>query len=114
MDLDPRNTLLLRQVAFSDEEMRHYADEETVLDPALAIEPEQPGHWKVARARVDYDAKADTRGLHQVIDEIGAKGPDAIKNSANNWLLCALADAILLATPILWRCWAKTVLAARR
>ena len=97
MDLDPRNTLLLRQVAFSDEEMRHYADEETVLDRALAIEPDN-GHWKVARARVDYDAKADTRGLHQVIDEIRAKGPDAIKNSANNWLLCALAERDLVAS----------------
>jgi len=91
MDLDPRNTLLLRQVAFSDDDMRHYAEEETVLDRAMAIEPDN-GNWKVARARVDYDAKADTRRLHQVIDEIRAKGPDAIKNSANNWLLCALAE----------------------
>jgi hypothetical protein len=41
---------------------------------------------------VDYDSKADTRRLHQVIDEIRAKDPDAIKNSANNWLVCALAE----------------------
>ena len=96
-DLDPRNTLLLRQVAFSDDDMRQYAEEETVLDRAMAIEPDN-GHWKVARARVDYDAKADTRRLHQVIDEIRAKGPDAIKNSANNWLVCALAERDPVAT----------------
>ena len=40
MDLDPRNTLLLRQMAFSYDDLRRYADEETVLDRALAIEPD--------------------------------------------------------------------------
>jgi TolB-like protein/Flp pilus assembly protein TadD/predicted Ser/Thr protein kinase len=91
IDLDPRNTFLLRQIAFSYDDLRRYAEEETVLDRALAIDPDND-HWKVARARVDYDSKADTRRLHQVIDEIRAKDPDAIKNSANNWLVCALAE----------------------
>jgi TolB-like protein/predicted Ser/Thr protein kinase/Flp pilus assembly protein TadD len=91
VDLDPRNTFLLRQIAFSYDALRRYGEEETVLDRALAIDPDNH-HWKVARARVDYDSKADTRRLHQVIDEIRAKDPDAIKNSANNWLVCALAE----------------------
>jgi tetratricopeptide (TPR) repeat protein len=82
---------LLRQTAFSYDDLRRYAEEEAVLDRALAIDPGNAG-LKVARARVDYDSKADTRRLHQVIDEIRAKNPDAIKNSANNWLVCALAE----------------------
>ena len=47
--LDPRNTFLLRQTAFSYDDLRRYAEEETVLDRALAIEPDN-NHWKVARA----------------------------------------------------------------
>jgi TolB-like protein/Tfp pilus assembly protein PilF len=91
IELDPRNTFLLRQTAFSYDDLRRYAEEETVLDRALAIDPSNAG-LKVARARVDYDSKADTRRLHQVIDEIRANDPNAIKNSANNWLICALAE----------------------
>src|SRR4029077_16203245 len=62
--LDPRNTFLLRQIAFSYDNLRRYVEEETVLDRALAIDPDN-NHWKVARARVDYDSKADTRRYHQ-------------------------------------------------
>jgi tetratricopeptide (TPR) repeat protein len=90
-ELDPRNTVLLRQIAFSYDDLRRYAEEQTVLDRALAIDPSNAG-LKVARARVDYDSKADARRLHEVIDEIRAKDPNAIKNSANNWLVCALAE----------------------
>ena len=39
IDLDPRNTFFLRQAAFSYDDLRRYAEEETVLDRALAIEP---------------------------------------------------------------------------
>ena len=91
IELDPRNTFVLRQAAFSYDGLRRYAEEEIVLDRALAIEPDN-NHWKVARARVDYDSKADTRRLHQVIEEIRTKDPNDIKNSANNWLVCALAE----------------------
>jgi TolB-like protein/Flp pilus assembly protein TadD/predicted Ser/Thr protein kinase len=91
IELDPRNTFLLRQAAFSYDDLRRYAEEDTALDRALAIEPDN-NSWRVARARVDYDSKADTRRYHQVINEIRAKSPDHIKNSANNWLVCALAE----------------------
>ena len=91
IELDPRNTFVLRQAAFSYDDLRRYAEEEIVLDRALAIEPDN-NRWKVARARVDYDSKADTRRYHQVIEEIRTKDPNDIKNSANNWLVCALAE----------------------
>ena len=39
-----------------------------------------------------FDWKADTRPLHQTIDEIRAKKPEAIKSVADAWFLCALAE----------------------
>src|SRR4029077_8819044 len=68
IDLDPRNTFLLRQLAFSYDDLRRYPEEERVLDRALAIDPDN-NHWKVARARVDYDSKTRTRRDHQVVED---------------------------------------------
>ena len=49
IDLDPRNIFLLQQTAFSYDDLRRYAEEEAVLDRALAIEPDD-AETKVARA----------------------------------------------------------------
>jgi tetratricopeptide (TPR) repeat protein len=38
------------------------------------------------------DWKADTRKLHQLIDSIRAKNPDALPSIADTWLLCALME----------------------
>ena len=57
----------------------------------LAIEPNDVD-TKVWRAFVEFDWKADTRPLHQVIDEIRAKNPAAIQSVADSWLYCALAE----------------------
>jgi len=91
IELDPRNGLLLEQTAFSYGDLRRYAEEETVLDRALAVEPNK-AETKVLRAYVDFHWKADTRPLHQLINEIRAKNPTAVQNLAEDWLLCALAE----------------------
>ena len=91
IDLDPRNFILLRQIAFRYDYLRRYADEEAVLDRALAIRPDDV-EVKVDRANVEIDWKADTRPVHQLIDEIRAKDPGAIPDVADYWLLCALAE----------------------
>jgi hypothetical protein len=41
---------------------------------------------------VFFDWKADTRPLHQAVDEIRAKNPDAVRSVADVWFLCALAE----------------------
>jgi serine/threonine-protein kinase len=46
----------------------------------------------VIRALVELDWKADTRPLHQIIDEIRAKNPADLERVADAWLLCALAE----------------------
>jgi serine/threonine-protein kinase len=91
IELDPRNGLLLRQTAFSYGDLRRYTEEKAVLDRALAIDPNN-AETKILHAYVEFNWKADTRPLHQLIDEIRAKGPTATQNVAEDWLTCALAE----------------------
>jgi len=91
LDLDPRNFLLLRQIAILYDDLRRYADQQAVLDRALALRPNDL-EVKVDRANVEIDWKANTGPVHRLIDEIHAKDPGAIQSVADYWLLCALAE----------------------
>jgi serine/threonine protein kinase/tetratricopeptide (TPR) repeat protein len=91
IDLDPRNILTLQQIAISYEVLRRYAEEKSMLDRVLAIEPNDV-ETKLARAFVELDWKADTQPAHQLIDEIRAKDPGAMQSVADSWLVCALAE----------------------
>jgi serine/threonine protein kinase/Flp pilus assembly protein TadD len=91
VDLDPRNFFILQQIAASYDMLRRHADEAAMLERALAIKPGDID-TKVQRAWMEFDWKADTRPLHQLIDEIRAKNPADIENVADAWLTCALAE----------------------
>jgi TolB-like protein/Tfp pilus assembly protein PilF/predicted Ser/Thr protein kinase len=91
IDLDPRNVVVLQQTANSYDLLRRYADEEAMRDRALAIDPNNPD-TKLLHAEVAFNWKADTRPLHQTLDEIRAKDPAAIEHLADVWLECALAE----------------------
>jgi TolB-like protein/predicted Ser/Thr protein kinase/Flp pilus assembly protein TadD len=91
LELDPRNVLILHQTASSCDHSRHYAEQQAVLDRLLAIEPND-ADTKVWRAFVEFDWKADTRSLHQVIDEIRLKNPAALQRVGDSWFYCALAE----------------------
>jgi TolB-like protein/Flp pilus assembly protein TadD len=91
IDLDPRNTFTLQQLALSYHHLRRFAEEKSVLDRALAIEPNDVD-TKVARAFVEFHWKADTRPLHQILDSIRATNPGATQTIADGWLICALAE----------------------
>ncbi|HJZ81193.1 MAG TPA: hypothetical protein VKD91_12640 [Pyrinomonadaceae bacterium] len=91
IELDPRNASLLNQISFSYHYLRRYADQDAVLQRALAIEPTNIT-WEVLRAELEFDWKANTRPLHQLIDELRAKDPGALPNVADSWVYCALAE----------------------
>ncbi len=67
IDLDPRNTFTLQQLALSYHHLRRFADENSILSRALAVEPNDVD-TKVARAFVEFHWKADSRPLHQMLD----------------------------------------------
>jgi tetratricopeptide (TPR) repeat protein len=90
-DLDPQNTETLQQIALSYGVLRRYAEEKSVLERALAIEPNDVSS-KVALAAIQFHWKADTRSLHQAIDSIGAARAGALSSAADEGLSCALAE----------------------
>jgi TolB-like protein/class 3 adenylate cyclase/Tfp pilus assembly protein PilF len=91
INLDPRNFSTLQQIAISYGVLRRYAEEASILDRALAIEPNDV-NTRVALASIQFHWKADTRPLHQTIDSIRATNPGALPSVANDWLSCALAE----------------------
>jgi tetratricopeptide (TPR) repeat protein len=91
VELDPRNFFTLQQLALSYRVLRRYPEEIATEDRALSIKPDDP-ETKAARSLVSLEWKADTRPLHQTIDEIRAENPKAIQSVADVWFLCALAE----------------------
>jgi serine/threonine-protein kinase len=41
---------------------------------------------------VEFDLKADTKPLHQLIDSVRAANPEALPDIASPWFICALAE----------------------
>ena len=62
-----------------------------VLDRGLAIKPDDV-ETRAARAVVEFDWKADTRPVHQLMQELRARNPAALKRVADTWFTCALAE----------------------
>src|SRR5438309_2706514 len=83
VDLDPRNTETLQQIAISYGVLRRYAEDKAVLDRALTVDPNDI-ITKVALAAVQFQSKADTAPLHQPIDPIRHTDPAALPNLAQD------------------------------
>jgi len=92
IELDPRNVLLLQQIAaFNYPRLRRYADAKSAWDRLLAITPDDVSA-KAERPMVDFEWKGDTRPLHQMIDATRATNPAAVQRIAERWIICALAE----------------------
>jgi serine/threonine-protein kinase len=91
LELDPRNFFTIQQIALSYSILRRYSEEAAFLDRALDIKPDDV-ETRVARVLVDFDAKADTRPLHQTLASARAKVPAAMEDVAVAWFNCALAE----------------------
>jgi TolB-like protein/Tfp pilus assembly protein PilF len=93
LELDPRNVNTLYNIADSCALLRRYAEQKSKFDRILTIEPNNLGA-KAERAFVEVDWKADTRPLHQLIDEVWATNPGAMPKvyDSDARLVCALAE----------------------
>ena len=91
IDLDPRDAFIVRRMAWQYLFLRRYADEKSVLERALVIEPND-ATTKAWYASVELDWKADTQPLHQIIESIRATNPAGLPAISEQWLICALAE----------------------
>jgi TolB-like protein/Tfp pilus assembly protein PilF len=91
LELDPRNTYTLQQMAWQYLFVRRYAEVKLLLARVLDIEPNRTD-TEVLLASVDFHWKADIRPFHQMIDSIRATNPSALSSIADAWITCALAE----------------------
>ena len=91
VELDPRNFDILQQIALSYLYLGRNAEAIAALDRALSIVPDNV-ETRANRALFELCWKGDTRPLHQTIDSILVQGPSAIRNAADVWFTCALAE----------------------
>ncbi|MEO7724544.1 MAG: adenylate/guanylate cyclase domain-containing protein [Chthoniobacterales bacterium] len=96
LDLDPRNTYFLQQLAVSYQFLRRFDEAAAMLDRALTILPNDPS-LRVIRAGLALHARADPRPMHQVIDDLVAHDRNAVAGIADEWLFLALCERDLVA-----------------
>jgi len=90
-ELNPRTIETRVAIAINYTFLRRYADLKSALASTLAVFPNDldTAYWP---AYVEFQAKADTRPLHQMIDSIRATNPTPTPDIAEWWLACALAE----------------------
>jgi TolB-like protein/Tfp pilus assembly protein PilF/tRNA A-37 threonylcarbamoyl transferase component Bud32 len=91
LELDPRSTYTLQQMAWQYMFLRRYAEVKPLLTRVLAIEPKR-SDIEVFLASVDFHWKADTKPFHQMVDSTQTTNPSAVSSVAEAWLTCALAE----------------------
>jgi TolB-like protein/Tfp pilus assembly protein PilF/predicted Ser/Thr protein kinase len=91
LELDPRNVDLLQQTALLCNGLGRHAEAKLMLDRVLAIVPNDAS-TKISGPLWEFEWKADTQPLHQMIDSIRATNPAAMRSVAGNWLVCALGE----------------------
>jgi TolB-like protein/Tfp pilus assembly protein PilF len=90
-DLDPRNNIVLQQLANSYVCLRRYADAERVLDRAIAVDP-RDSNTRAFRAAIELYWHADPHPLRAMVQTILAEDPTEGKNIAQLWLEGALCE----------------------
>src|SRR5438094_860641 len=91
VELNPRNIETRMGIAINYMFLRRYADVRSALASALAVFPNDLD-TRVWPAYVEFQEKADTRPLHQMLDSIRATNPTPTLAIAKFWLACALAE----------------------
>ena len=91
VELNPRNMETRVGILMNYTFLRRYADLKSALASALAVFPNDldTAYWP---AYVEFQTKANTRPLHQMIESIRATNPTPMPDIAEWWLACALAE----------------------
>jgi TolB-like protein/Tfp pilus assembly protein PilF len=90
-ELDPRNFSLLQQIASSYQELRQFGAMAAALDRALAIVPHDLDN-RITRAYVDLEWRADTRPLHQTVQDLLRENPASAPDLGDQWLYVSLCE----------------------
>src|SRR5207245_9630235 len=90
-ELTARNAAILRQLSFSYENLRRYADTIAVLDRALTVAPNDIS-LRTQRARIALRSHADAKPLHTIIQTTVTENPNAAPGVAGEWLLLDLYE----------------------
>ena len=94
VELNPRNLQLRTGIAMWYTSLRRYADLKSALASTLAFFPNDLDK-RIWPAYAEFQEKADTRPLHQMLDSIRATNPARMRDiwDISEWLLgCALAE----------------------
>ncbi len=90
-ELDPKNLVILQQVALCYQYLRRFPEMAATLDRAIAIAPDDIG-TRTQRAQVDLDWRAETEPLRTAIESIIAKDSISAASLAKAWLYLALCQ----------------------
>jgi TolB-like protein/Tfp pilus assembly protein PilF len=91
VELDPGTLFRLQQLAMSYHVLRRYPSEDAIYNRALILFPDDKS-IPVSRARIDLDARADTRRLRETVDTIMQHDPKAADEFPAGLLDQALCD----------------------
>ncbi len=91
IELNPHHRDTRESIATNYTFLRRYADLRSALVSTLAVFPNElnTAYWQ---GYVEFQAKADTRPLHQMVDSTRAANPTPTSGITEWWLACALAE----------------------
>jgi TolB-like protein/class 3 adenylate cyclase/cytochrome c-type biogenesis protein CcmH/NrfG len=89
--LDPRNIIILKQIALSFRQLRRYSDVITALDRALELDPNDIVA-RSYRARVDLEQRGDTKSVHSNAMNFVTKDPGNPQKLINDLVDLALFE----------------------
>ena len=91
VELNPREIDIRAGIALNYTLLRRYADLKSALVSTLAVFPNDLD-TRIWLTYVEFQEKADTQPLHQMIDSTRATNPTPMLSFAEWWLACALAE----------------------
>jgi TolB-like protein/Tfp pilus assembly protein PilF len=91
IELDPRGVLLILGVGDTHNFQRHFSEAAAAYDHGLRVAPGDPT-FRLRRAQVDFDSRADIQPTHEVIQSIITEDPSASYVIADQWFDLALCQ----------------------